>query len=700
MGIVLNWNSGYTGVAGSEDDTVTNFPTVTDGVHDVMASHVNELASAVIQLQTIQTTLSPLEVLDEGGSLSTGVTSIDFVGSGVTATNVGDDITVTITSGASDLDAVINSATADNTVNIPDGDELNFSDNAVDLTNDLLSITRSGAGPNLTHSINVDDNRTSGTAVSLAMAAPVGSGTVLELLRGSGGNAISLALTDGTTITQVDETRLYATNADFTIQVQTDDLFFSARGSGNIPFNEAGDVSLDGGFTATSIIGALNELLASGGGGTLQDAYNAGETITVAASTPIALTTSASNEDGITITDTTDTMTLRGNQIIAPQGAASDPSYSFGISTNLGMYAVSNVIIGFATAGSLRMQMSSLALYPGSPGGMDLGTTSNQWDDVYANNTYLSNGTASVPAHSFENDTNTGMYSAGADIIGFTSGGGQVAAMQRVLNALSGEEIGLDLSFSATAGGTADWQGVVIDVADTSTNSGDTNIIDMRAGGTSVKSVTIDGYTRAPDGTAATPSYAFGSAADMGFYAVASAVLGVAVSGAGRVRISTTAIRSETTEGMTLGTSGVAWGNVYTARVLAEQGAAATPSISFNDDDNTGLFNTVADEIAVTLGGTQTFDFTGSAFSPTSDNSVSLGESGLRFSDVYAVTTTIGDLNLHSLNDDAKWTMVEDERGLFLISENTGKAYQLSMTEVPRDTAPKTAKELGYGSKN
>lgn len=46
------------------------------------------------------------------------------------------------------------------------------------------------------------------------------------------------------------------------------DITFAARGSGAIPFNEAGNTTLSG-FTATSIVGALNELNSGGGGGIL-----------------------------------------------------------------------------------------------------------------------------------------------------------------------------------------------------------------------------------------------------------------------------------------------------------------------------------------------------------------------------------------------------------------------------------------------
>ncbi len=42
---------------------------------------------------------SPVTIKDKGSTLTTGVTSIDFVGDGVTATNIGDAVTVTIPGG-------------------------------------------------------------------------------------------------------------------------------------------------------------------------------------------------------------------------------------------------------------------------------------------------------------------------------------------------------------------------------------------------------------------------------------------------------------------------------------------------------------------------------------------------------------------------------------------------------------------------
>jgi hypothetical protein len=92
LGIVLNWNSGYNGTPGSVDDTITNFPVMVDGVHDVLASHVNELAQAVIQLQTSQVALNNIEVQDESVSLTAAATTLNFLGAGVTAASGGSGV--------------------------------------------------------------------------------------------------------------------------------------------------------------------------------------------------------------------------------------------------------------------------------------------------------------------------------------------------------------------------------------------------------------------------------------------------------------------------------------------------------------------------------------------------------------------------------------------------------------------------------
>ena len=59
---------------------------------------------------------SALEVLDEGVSIGAAVESLDFVGAGVTATNVGNDVTVTIAGGGGSGDVVGPAGATDNAI--------------------------------------------------------------------------------------------------------------------------------------------------------------------------------------------------------------------------------------------------------------------------------------------------------------------------------------------------------------------------------------------------------------------------------------------------------------------------------------------------------------------------------------------------------------------------------------------------------
>lgn len=69
---------------------------------------------------------SALTIKDEGTNLTTAATSINFVGTGVTATNVGNDVTVTINSGSASAGGT-NTAVQYNSAGALGGDSTNFS---------------------------------------------------------------------------------------------------------------------------------------------------------------------------------------------------------------------------------------------------------------------------------------------------------------------------------------------------------------------------------------------------------------------------------------------------------------------------------------------------------------------------------------------------------------------------------------------
>ena len=75
---------------------------------------------------------------------------------------------------------------------------------------------------------------------------------------------------------------------------------------------------------------------------------------------------------------------------------------------------------------------------------------------------------------------------------------------------------------------------------------------------------------------------------------------------------------------------------------------------------------------------------------PGANNSSSLGTSSLKWANVHAVTTNIGDLTLDNTWSDGNdvdgttgnWTVQEGQSGLFLINNTTGKHYKFNVSEV------------------
>ena len=92
-------------------------------------------------------------------------------------------------------------------------------------------------------------------------------------------------------------------------------------------------------------------------------------------------------------------------------GSAGAPSHSFSDDPDTGMYRVGANLLGFATGGVSRLQISSIGVQTSVP-------------------FRPSDGSAASPAYSFDGDTNTGMYLAWADGLGFATGGTLSYSMQ------------------------------------------------------------------------------------------------------------------------------------------------------------------------------------------------------------------------------------------------------------------------------
>ncbi len=90
--------------------------------------------------------------------------------------------------------------------------------------------------------------------------------------------------------------------------------------------------------------------------------------------------------------------------VLAPAGSAAAPAFSFSGDVNTGMLSPGADQIGWATGGTQRLLLSTTALTPTVP-------------------VLASSGSATAPSLSFSGDTNTGMFSLGADVIGFATNG-------------------------------------------------------------------------------------------------------------------------------------------------------------------------------------------------------------------------------------------------------------------------------------
>lgn len=76
-------------------------------------------------------------------------------------------------------------------------------------------------------------------------------------------------------------------------------------------------------------------------------------------------------------------------------------------------------------------------------------------------------------------------------------------------------------------------------------------------------------------------------------------------------------------------------------RFEAVDGSVSSPGYRFKDDTNTGMFRSGADDGRLVAGGSSIAQFTSGRFGPGSDNSIALGATGLRWTEVFAVNGTI-----------------------------------------------------------
>jgi len=292
--------------------------------------------------------------------------------------------------------------------------------------------------------------------------------------------------------------------------------------------------------------------------------------------------------------------------ISAPVGSASAPSYSFTGDLTTGAYRIGAGIYGIATAGVERARFTSTGATLTTPstatGGLvGLTLAANTWtnsklvnkllassvtitqsgtagftliDVSYALNSVGSGeanllrfsqtgtdyfkvaasgqmttrlGSNTIPTHSFVGDTDTGMYSAGANILSFAVGGTNSFTLQ---SDFSGKFASTNPTLYLESTGTnAVNAGQIIyrtpsgSESFTTTFDASANIFNFKYGATTAFTITGSIVTsvlnhRFANGSASSPSISFTGDINTGLYYIAGDVMGISTGGAERMRVS------------------------------------------------------------------------------------------------------------------------------------------------------------------
>ena len=234
-----------------------------------------------------------------------------------------------------------------------------------------------------------------------------------------------------------------------------------------------------------------------------------------------------------------------------------------------------------------------------------LNNSSNELIFTAAGALKVEDGTASLPSHSFVDDTDTGMYRYGANNIGFAAGGVRtmvcdVAADGTTAGIAVGSQIGINNSYPLAVGynlngtmgidirndnGTANAAASVRMIADIGAGgtvgsvSYNGSSMDIAADSGSMK-LTNAGALQVGDGTLALPGYSFISDTNTGFYRIGSGNIGVSVDGVSCAAFDLAA--DGVTGGMVIGPTGTAINNDYALAVSYSK--AGTTGMDLRND--------------------------------------------------------------------------------------------------------------------
>lgn len=351
-----------------------------------------------------------------------------------------------------------------------------------------------------------------------------------------------------------------------------------------------------------------------------------------------------------------------------PDGSSASPAIRFDADSDTGIYRVGTNHFGFVTNGLLRWQINDTG---------DLAILGGGTAQIYA-----ANGTAANPSYSFNvaGSTDTGMYLVGADNLGFSIGGTKaidIASDRSVINDVSvnGDSqrqfvtrnagtgfasftsVNTPLNSSlqmgtAGSGASGNWYSGAPAANSTYIQSNTAaNFIIQTAGAAPIGFLTnsaialvlsTDQRTRITDGSASLPSLSFINDTNTGIFRSGADTLDIVTNGGVAANWDTSVM-------------------VLNRQLRGQNGSSALPAYSFNNRTDTGLYysGSVAGEYSLSAGGSQSIRAHANHIAfytqgierggwnsagnwiPNTDNTYSVGQSGSRWSAVWAANGTI-----------------------------------------------------------
>lgn len=334
-------------------------------------------------------------------------------------------------------------------------------------------------------------------------------------------------------------------------------------------------------------------------------------------------------------------------QVRAPDGTAALPSLAFASDTDTGLYKPAANRIGFATNGVARALFSDTGHFaPASDDSYTNGVDGLGWKALY-----VTNGSASLPSISFSGDADTGLYHIASGAIDFTSNATATVRFQA-----SGIQMiaGIFRNINGTAAApTYTFDGD----EDTGIYHSAANSVGIACNSALKLSITDTGVTatvpfQATDGTAGAPSFTFNNDLDTGIYRNGTNTLSIATGGTERIQIDNLGNLFVQTGHFTM--SGGA-----TKQIYGTDGSATTPSHSFGNDTDTGLYSFSANVMGVAVGAGETAQFgvSGTA-SGTTYTPLKIGQFRNMFDQQHTSGVTTSAVTILTVQDDMAMVVV------------------------------------------